>query len=134
MPIFPGSLNVTLPAPFDWFAPRISKRTIWFGREEYGGERNILLVPCVLANLNAEKAMLWTPTTAARNRPDPWVVEIIAAVNLRATYALVDGDMVEILHQQGQASAQHIFLEHSSRWQGMGESARRFTSAFLVLA
>jgi CTP-dependent riboflavin kinase len=97
MPEFPGSLNVALGAPFDWFAPSIEERTVWFGREEYGGERDILLLPCVLTNLNTERAMLWTPTTAARNRPDPWVVEIIAAVNLRATYALLDGDIVEIL-------------------------------------
>ncbi len=96
MPVFPGSLNVALDAPFDWFAPAIEERTIWFGREEYGGERDILLVPCVLANLNAERAMLWTPTTAARNRPDPWVVEVIAGVNLRATYAVSDGDVIEI--------------------------------------
>jgi len=55
MPIFPGSLNVALDAPFDWFAPVISGRTIWFGREKYGGERDILLLPCVLANLNADE-------------------------------------------------------------------------------
>ena len=69
---------------------------MWFGREEYGGERDILLVSCVLANLNAERAMLWTPTTAARHRSDPWVVEVIAGVNLRATFGLSDGDVVEI--------------------------------------
>ena len=97
MPVFPGSLNVVLDAPFDWFAAAIEERTIWFGREEYGGERDILLLPCVLTNLNAERAMLWTPTTAARNRPDPWVVEVIAGVNLRGTYALADGEVVEIL-------------------------------------
>ena len=51
----------------------------------------------VITNLNSERAMLWTPTTAARNRPDPWVVEIIAGVHLRATYALADGDVVEIV-------------------------------------
>jgi CTP-dependent riboflavin kinase len=97
MSVFPGSLNVALDAPFDWFAPAIQKRTIWFGREEYGGERDILLLPCVLTNLNSERAMLWTPTTAARNRPDPWVVEVIAGVHLRATYTLADGDVVEIV-------------------------------------
>jgi CTP-dependent riboflavin kinase len=96
MPVFPGSLNAALDAPFDWFAPPIEERTIWFGRDEYGGERDILLLPCVLTNLNAERAMLWTPTTAARNRPDPWVVEIIAGVNLRGAYALADGYVVEI--------------------------------------
>ena len=96
MSVFPGSLNVALDTPFDWFAPAIEDRTVWFGREEYGGERDILLVPCVLANLNAERAMLWTPTTAARHRSDPWVVEVIAGVNLRATFGLSDGDAVEI--------------------------------------
>ena len=40
--------------------------------------------------------MLWTPTTAARNRPDPWVIEVIASVHLRAIYTLADGDVVEI--------------------------------------
>jgi CTP-dependent riboflavin kinase len=97
MPVYPGSLNVALDAPFDWFAPAINMRTIWFGREEYGGERDILLLPCVLTNLNNEHAMLWTPTTAARNRPDPWVVEVIAGVNLRETYGLSNGAVVDIL-------------------------------------
>jgi CTP-dependent riboflavin kinase len=97
MAVFPGSLNVALDGPFDWFAPAIAKHTIWFGREEYGGERDVLLLPCVLTNLNAQRAMLWTPTTAARDRPDPWVVELIAAVHLRTTYALADGAVVEIL-------------------------------------
>src|SRR5690242_10413380 len=97
MSVYPGSLNVALDAPFDWFAPAITDRTIWFWREEYGGERDILLVPCVLTNLNNERAMLWTPTTAARNRPDPWVVEVIAGMNLRETYRLSNGDVVDIL-------------------------------------
>src|SRR5947208_16616550 len=44
MPVFPGSLNVALDAPFDWFAPAVEERTIWFGREEYGGEREIVPV------------------------------------------------------------------------------------------
>jgi CTP-dependent riboflavin kinase len=108
MPVFPGSLNVALDTPFDWFAPAIEERTIWFGREEYGGERDILLVPCVLANLSAERAMLWTPTTAARNRPDPWVVEVIAGVNLRATYALSDGDVVEIRLLEASTQSPHV--------------------------
>ena len=96
MPVFPGSLNLALPDAFDWFAPEIRRRTIWFDRAEYGGERDILLVPCVLRNLEAEPAWLWTPTTAARDRSDPWVVEIIARKNLRATYRLTDGSPVEV--------------------------------------
>ena len=96
MPVFPGSLNIALAGPFDWFAPEIARRTVSFDRAEYGGERDILLVPCVLLNLAGERAWLWTPTTAARDRPDPWVVEIIAATNLRETYGLVDGSTVEV--------------------------------------
>jgi CTP-dependent riboflavin kinase len=76
---------------------RVTKHTE-FGsaREEYGGERDILLLPCDLASLDHRKAFLWTPTTAAGNRRDPWVVEIVADVNLRDHFGLQDGDLVEI--------------------------------------
>jgi|SRR4051812_1214703 CTP-dependent riboflavin kinase len=94
--IFPGSLNIALASPFDWFASDVVRRTITFDRDEYGGERDILLVPCVLWNLACQGAWLWTPTTAARSRPDPWVVEIIAATSLRESFGLVDGSIVEI--------------------------------------
>ena len=96
MPVFPGSLNLALEETFDWFAPDIQGRTVWFDRAEYGGERDILLVPCLLRNLADEPAWLWTPTTAARERPDPWVVEVIASKNLRETYQLTDGSVVEV--------------------------------------
>ena len=39
---------------------------------------------------------MWTPTTATRDRRDPWVVEIVADVNLRHHFGLQDGDVVEI--------------------------------------
>ena len=96
MPVFPGSLNVALGAPFDWFAPAVVRRTVTFDRTEYGGERDILLVPCVLGNLADERAWLWTTTTAARDRQDPWVVELIAATKLRDAYRLTDGSAVVI--------------------------------------
>ena len=48
MPVYPGSLNLALDHHFDWFAPRYKAFTIWFDREEYGGERDILLMPCEL--------------------------------------------------------------------------------------
>src|SRR6476620_1597877 len=82
-PVFPGSLNIALESSFDWFAPEIVRRTVPFNRAEYGGERDILLVPCVLVNLAMQPAWLWTTTTASHDRSDPWVVEIIAATNLR---------------------------------------------------
>ena len=95
-PIFPGSLNIALPEPFDWFAPDHIRRTIWFGRDEYGGERDILLIPCRLVSLNNELAWLWTPTTAARDRSDPWVVEVIATRGLRSEFGLIDGSIIEL--------------------------------------
>jgi CTP-dependent riboflavin kinase len=96
MSIFPGSLNLALDHPFDWFAPRYQERLLWFGREEYGGERDILLLACELVSLDARAAFLWTPTTAASDRPDPCVIEIITDVGLRNTYGLTDGDIVEV--------------------------------------
>lgn len=96
MPVYPGSLNLALRAPFNWFAEEIQRRTVRFDQAEYRGERDILLVPCVLSNLSAEPAWLWTPTTATRDRPDPWVVEVIAEKNLRETYGLIDGSLVEV--------------------------------------
>jgi CTP-dependent riboflavin kinase len=94
MPVYPGSLNLALAQPFDWFAPRYQPQIIWFGRDEYGGEWDILLLPCALVSGKRRPADLWTPTTAARSRPDPWVVEVVCAVSLRATYQLQDGDVV----------------------------------------
>jgi CTP-dependent riboflavin kinase len=96
MSVFPGSLNIALDHVFNWFNARYEAQTIWFGREEYGGERDILLLPCELVSLDHRKAFLWTPTTAARDRRDPWVVEIVADVNLRDHFGLQDGDLVEI--------------------------------------
>jgi len=96
MPVFPGSLNIALDHVFDWFDARYEAHRIWFGREEYGGERDILLLPCELVSLDRRRAFLWTPTTAARDRRGPWVVEIVADVNLRDHFGLQDGDMVEI--------------------------------------
>jgi riboflavin kinase, archaea type len=96
MPIFPGSLNLALPEPFDWFAADILRRVVRFDRTEYGGERDILLVPCLLPNLANEPAWLWT-TTLARTRPDSWIIEIIAGRNLRETFGLVDGSVVDVI-------------------------------------
>ena len=96
MPVYPGSLNLALEHTFDWFAARFQPHIIWFGREEYGGERDILLLPCELADFQGRKAFLWTPTTAARSRPDPWVVELVCDIELRETYRLQDGDVLTV--------------------------------------
>ena len=81
---------------FDWFDEEVRRRSIWFDRSEYGGERDILLLPCRLVNLDNEPAWLWTPTTAAKDRHDPWVVEIVASRSLRRTFHLANGSIVEV--------------------------------------
>ena len=96
MAIFPGSLNLALDKNFDWFKPACQAKVIWFGKEEYGGERDIFLLPCKLINLGNKNAFLWTPTTAAKDRPDPWVVEVITDVKLRDAFSLRDGSIVQI--------------------------------------
>jgi CTP-dependent riboflavin kinase len=96
MPVYPGSLNLALDHAFDWFATRYECHTLRFAREEYGGERDVLMLPCELVHHDRRKAFLWTPTTAARNRPDPWVVELVCDVKLREVYGLKDGDAVAL--------------------------------------
>lgn len=95
-PIFPGSLNLALDEDFDWYAPFVAERHVFFDRTEMGGERDVLLVPCVLSSLEDRPAFLWSTTTAAQGRADPWVVELICEVGLRATYGLEDGDEVTV--------------------------------------
>jgi hypothetical protein len=69
IPIFPGSLNVALPSAFEWFATAIVQRTIHFDRAEYGGECDILLIPCVLTNLGEECAGCGRPRRPPRFDP-----------------------------------------------------------------
>ncbi len=58
VPVFPGSLNIALDHVFDWFDARYEAHRIWFGREEYGGERDILLLPCELVSLDHRSGFL----------------------------------------------------------------------------
>jgi CTP-dependent riboflavin kinase len=96
MPIYPGSLNLDLGTPFDWHEPYLQARQIWFDRSEMGGERDVILVPCVLSGLAGTAAFLWSTTTAASDRVDPWVVELICGVGLRDKFRLNDGDAVVV--------------------------------------
>jgi CTP-dependent riboflavin kinase len=96
IPVYPGSLNIALSQAFDWYAPAIAVRSIWFGMEEYGGERDILLVPAVIESLADQAAFLWTTTTASKDPSDTYVVELISSVHLRSTFALCDGDEIRV--------------------------------------
>ena len=67
---------------------------IWFGREEMGGERDILVLPCRLLNLDKRKAFLWTTTNLEDEGSE--IIEVITSVKLRNEYNLSDGDIVEV--------------------------------------
>jgi len=95
MPVFPGSLNLRLPHAFDWTDPRFQAALIRFDRSEYGGERDILFLPCRLETLEGRSAFLWT-TTTPRQGAEQNVVEIVADVPLRATFGLKDGDVLAV--------------------------------------
>src|ERR1043166_8176034 len=56
--VFPGSLNIALDQVFNWFDARYEARRIWFGREEHGGERDILLLPYELVSLGSSSGVL----------------------------------------------------------------------------
>jgi len=95
MPVFPGSLNLRLPHVFDWANPRYGPALIRFDRSEYGGERDILLLPCRLETLNGHPAFLWTTTTPRRGA-ELYLVEIVADISLRDTFGVKDGDVLAV--------------------------------------
>src|SRR5207249_10955584 len=89
--VFPGSLNIALDQVFDWFDARYEAHRIWFGRGEYGRERDILLLPCELVSLDHREAGFWMPTTAAMDRRDASVVELVPDVNPCCHFVVPDG-------------------------------------------
>ena len=93
--VFPGTLNLHLPHLFDWSSPRYAAALISFDRAEYGGERDILLLPCRLESLHNHPAFLWT-TTTPRSGADLSLVELITDLPLRETFGLIDGDAVTV--------------------------------------
>ncbi len=89
--LFPGTLNLHLntgsyPTPAD--ALRLEK-------EEYGGRVSVSIVPC---KIFGRKAFILRPDTDTGKYGDPpeKILEIATDVNLRDTYKLQDGDIVEV--------------------------------------
>lgn len=87
----PGTLNVHLtggsyPTPSN--ALRLEK-------EAYGGRVSVSIVPCKIAG---RKAFILRPDTDTGKYGDPpeKVLEIATDVNLRDTYKLKDGDVIEV--------------------------------------
>jgi CTP-dependent riboflavin kinase len=96
MRVFPGSVNVALDIPFDWSARDLQDRIILFTGEEFGGERDILMLPCRLPTLGSQRAFLWITTNAVTESARQNIVEVIASVGLRDAFGLRDDDLVEI--------------------------------------
>lgn len=96
MAVFPGSLNLRLGRRFDWLASRYQPHIIPFGQKEYGGARDILLLPCALVNCGRRPAFLWTAIHPTLEVGEVDVVEIVADVKLRDAYRLADGSVVEV--------------------------------------
>ena len=91
MRLFPGTLNLHLtngsyPTPAN--ALRLEKA-------EYGGRVSVSILPC---KIFGRKAFILRPDTDTGKYGDPpeKILEIATDVNLRDTYALKDGNIVEV--------------------------------------
>ena len=90
MLLFPGTLNVELPEPFSLPPDRIRLEA-----EEYGGRVSVNIVPCRVRGLPA--FILRTDNNEAGTGHHPrTIVEVATNANLRETFGLKDGDLVEI--------------------------------------
>jgi CTP-dependent riboflavin kinase len=94
--IHPGTLNLALEQEFPLLNPDLSDNLILMRKGEYGGQRDILMLPCILTSLDNLKALIWRTTRAEQVAEDRRILEILAEVNLRQTYGLKNGDIVEI--------------------------------------
>lgn len=94
--IFPGSLNVDTGHPFDWHAPDILPFRRRFSLTPHGGERDLFVVPCTVVKPGKQSCWLWTTTTAADDRDDPNVVELIAPVHLRTSLNIEVGSEITV--------------------------------------
>lgn len=94
--IFPGSLNIDTGSRFDWHASDIAPFRRRFSLTPHGGERDLFIVPCTIVTPGKQSCWLWTTTTAADNRTDPNVVELIATVSLREKLGLANGVTIEV--------------------------------------
>lgn len=97
IPLHPGSLNVRLDNSFDWSAPELGDWTVRLDLRPHGGEREVVMIPCVLPDLDGTPGWLWTTTVTASRPPSP-LVEIVAPVHLRERFGLVDGSRLRVAH------------------------------------
>lgn len=90
MTLFPGSLNVELPEPFSLPLQRMRLEG-----HEYGGRVSVNIVPCRIFGLAAFTLRTDANESGVGDHPRT-IVEVATDVNLRETFELADGDVVEI--------------------------------------
>ena len=97
MAIIPGSLNIHLPAKFNWNNSDIEPFKKIYSLTPYGGNRDICLIPCEIYKEEANRiyGFAWGTTNVA-NDSDYKVLEIISSVKLRDALQLKDGSVVTI--------------------------------------
>jgi CTP-dependent riboflavin kinase len=94
--LFPGSLNLVIKEEFSLLNPSLRPKLITMSGDEYGGERDILMLPCVLSSLDDTPAFVWRTTAAEQHSEDRRLLEVLASIPLRQTFGLKDGDRVEV--------------------------------------
>ena len=98
MKLYPGSLNIALPAPYV-----LPPDVIRLEKEEYGGTVSVSMQPCQIFGRKA--FIIRTDKNASGMGDHPLtIIEIAADVRLRDEYHLSDGDMVEIIVDHGGTS------------------------------
>ena len=89
--LFPGTLNVHLTSG----SYRTPTSALRLEKEEYGGRVSVSIVPC---KIFGRKGFILRPDTDTGKHGDPpeRILEITTEVNLRDTYKLKDGDIIEV--------------------------------------
>ena len=90
MRLYPGTLNIELPAPYS-----LPPQVIRLEAEEYGGQVSVNIVPCRIFDRQA--FLLRTDRNEQGTGHHPRnIIEIATDIRLRDAYQLKDGDFVEV--------------------------------------
>jgi riboflavin kinase len=88
--LYPGTLNLQLDHDFSFPAGAIRLE-----KEEYGGTVSVNLLPCRVFSRPAFLLRTDASEAGAGHHPKS-VIEVATDVNLRETYSLMDGSIVEV--------------------------------------
>lgn len=94
--LFPGSLNVRTDSVFNLYSPEFKDSVIRMDKSEYGGERHILMLPCIFKGV---PAFIWRTERTENGYfgdEEKKLLEILASTKLRDQFDLKNGDEVSI--------------------------------------